>query len=426
MYLSSGSSLEFKNKDVLSVYLTDFLKTTTLIFDLNLLDGKIFSKDIIPPILKKYVKNLKGNDVFEIISLVDFINEVYEGTKKMKDSLSDVKQLVINFPNVDFSVYANKDSFFKNLIFNEYKSIHYIYEEVIATRKIIENTRKMKHKKEEVVNFLSVYEKLNKYVESQETIKFFDDFKHLSSKEISILIRNRFLATINEVELNAFQKNYPIAIFEKKYNYLAPMYYSFPLRKKSNGMLSDFSNYIYFINNHDKFYKEYPSYIDEIKFLNNSVVLEKILHLKEDSGKLQSFISTVVNKNFIKSLIKTGNVNELVKLIDENDDLFSNNNNESIFIACLLIQIKADLNKKRTLIDKDISEIISKELDLEYRLAEIEMYIRNLMFEMLDNRRLYNVDEELDKVFYNSINRVLHEIIYKSFDNFIEEKKNEV
>ena len=423
MYLSSGSSLEFKNRDVLSVYLTDFLKTTTLIFDLNLLEGKMFSSDIIPTILKKYLKNLKGNDVFEIISLVDFVNEVYEGLKKMKDNLSDTKQLLINFPNIDFSVYGNKDSFFKKLVFDEYKSIQYIYEEILNTRKIIESSKRLKYKKDEIVNFVSVHERLSKYIESQETIKFFDDFKYLSSKEICILIKNRFLSAMNEIELNAFQKNYPIGISDKKYNYISPMYYSFPLRKKSNGMLSDFSNYIYFINNHDRFYKEFPSYIDEIKQISNSAVLEKILHLKEDSTKLQDFINTVVNKNFIKNLIKTGNVNELVKLIDENDDLFSSNNNESIFIACLLIQIKADLKKKSLIIEKDISEIIGKELDLEYRLAEIEMYIRNLMFEMLDNRRLYNINEELDKVFYNSINRVLHEIIYKCFDNFIEEKK---
>ncbi len=425
MYLSSGSSLEFKNKDVLAVYLTDFFKTTTLIFNLNLFDGKMFSVETIPNVLKKHIKILEGNDIFEIISLVDFINEIYESTKKMKDNLSNTKALIIDFPNVDFSVYANKDSHFKKIIFEEYKTIKYIYEEIINTRKIIENTKKVK-KNNEILNFTSIYERLSKYTESPEAIKFFEDFKHLSSKEISIAFKNKFLNAMNETECNALQKNYPCAIFEKKYNYLSPIYYSFSLKTKSNGMLSDFSNYIYFLNNHDKFFKEFPSYISELKSINNSAILEKIFHLKEDSKKLENFIGTIVNKNFIKTLLKSGNVNELVKLIDENDDLFTDNNNESIFIACLLIQVKSDIKKKRVTIEKDLMEIIVKKVDLEYRMAEIEMYIRQLMFEILDNKRLYNLNEELDKIFYGSINRICYEIIYKCFDDSAKEDKEDI
>lgn len=418
MYLSSGSSLEFKNRDVLSVYLTDFFKTTTLIFNLNLFDGKMFSLENIPNILKKYLKTLDGNDIFEIISIVDFMNEAYESTKKMKDNLSNTKALIIDFPNIDFSVYANKDSYFKKIIFDEYKSIKYIYEEILNTRKIIENTKKIR-KNDEILNFTSIYERLSKYTESPEAIKFFEDFKSISSKEISLSIKNRFLNTISELDCNALQKNFPCAIFEKKYNYLSPIHYSFSLKTKSNGMLSDFSNYIYFLINHDKFSKEFPSYISEIKILNNNTILEKIFHLKEDSKKLENFIATIVNKNFIKTLLKSGNVNELIKLIDENDDLFTTNNNESIFIACLLIQVKSDINQKRQIIERDLIEIIVKEIDLEYRMAEIEMYIRQLMFDILDNKRLYNLNEELDKLFYGSINRMCYEIIYKCFDNSI-------
>ncbi len=110
MYLSTGGSLKFFNKDIIAVYLTDYLKATTIIFNLNFFDGKMFSTATIPPILKNYVKNFNGSEIFEIISLVDFINEAYESIVKMKENLSNTKAVIVNFPNVDFSVYANTNN----------------------------------------------------------------------------------------------------------------------------------------------------------------------------------------------------------------------------------------------------------------------------------------------------------------------------
>ena len=138
MYLSNGGgSLKFLNKDIMAVYLTDYLKATTIILNLNFFDGKMFSSATIPPILKNHVKNFNGSEIFEIISLVDFINEVYEITKKMKENLSNSKIFMTNFPNVDFSVYANVNNKAKKEIFEEYKTVKYIYDKILDTRRLI-------------------------------------------------------------------------------------------------------------------------------------------------------------------------------------------------------------------------------------------------------------------------------------------------
>ncbi len=425
MYLSTGGSLKFFNKDIIAVYLTDYLKATTIIFNLNFFDGKMFSTATIPPILKNYVKNFNGSEIFEIISLVDFINEAYESIVKMKENLSNTKAVIVNFPNVDFSVYANTNNKAKKDIFEEYKSIKYVYEKILETRRLIENVKKNKTKHNEIIDFNIIYEHLNKFITNEDTMRFLEDFKYLSSKEISLSIKNRFLNNIKQLDFTALHRIQPCGIFERSLNYLSPLNFTYQVKLKSNGMLCDFSNYIYLLSNHDKLNTENSTYIKELKTISNSVVLDKIIHLREDTEGLQNFISSVVNKTFIKTLIKSGNTNELMKLIDEHEDLFTSNNNDSIFIACLLIQTKEGINKKRTAIEKDIKNIITKHISLEYRMAEIELYMKKLMSELLDNKRLFNSNVELDTIFYNSIAKLCYEIIYKCFDDSVSDTQNE-
>lgn len=425
MYLSTSGSLKFLNKDIMAVYLTDYLKATTIIFNLNFFDGKMFSSATIPPILKNYVKNFNGSEIFEIISLVDFINEAYESIVKMKENLSNTKVIIVNFPNVDFSVYANTNNKAKKDIFEEYKSIKYVYEKILETRRLIENVKKNKTKHNEIIDFNIIYEHLNKFITNDDTMRFLEDFKYLSSKEISLSIKNRFLNNIKQLDFTALNRIQSCGIFERNLNYLSPLNFTYQIKYKSNGMLCDFSNYIYLLSNHDKLNTENSTYIKELKTISNSAVLDKIIHLREDTEGLQNFISSVVNKTFIKTLIKSGNTNELMKLIDEHEDLFTSNNNDSIFIACLLIQTKEGINKKRTAIEKDIKNIITKHISLEYRMAEIELYMKKLMSELLDNKRLFNSNVELDTIFYSSIAKLCYEIIYKCFDDSVSDTQNE-
>lgn len=420
MYFVTGNA-SLNKKKLLSAFLTDFIKLNSILFNLNLFEGKIVPLEFIPNILINQLKKMTAKDVFEMISFVDFMHEVEYYATTMKAHSIDSKKMASSFPNVDLSVYGQETSHYKELIFNKYPTTKYIYEYVLELRKMILNTKKFKQSDIEVVNFKEVILKLNKFLEQKDFQNFSEDFRSISSKELSVFISNRLLSRVSEEELPNFSKTFPTCIYNRKLSLLAPIYYQSSY-SRTNGCLSDFSNYAYSLIFYNDLIKDgQSSYIADIKQLNNYSVLEKVLHLKDVGDKLQSFISVVVNKSFIKDIINTGNTNELIKLIDENEDFFYQGNNESIFIICLLLDVKKNIATRRAEIEKEIKEIIKKDIHLEFRLAELEIYIRGIIDSLLDNKRIQTNKDEISTLFYKSFNNIFYEIIYACFDSFIED-----
>lgn len=415
-------------ENVMSFYLTDYLKTITVLYDLNLFAGKIFSSENLPSLIKKHSHTLSGNDIFEIISLIDFIkdtNEVVEDIRKMDNTSKDFKAV---FSNVDFSVYANKDSGIKRLIFDEYKEVQYIYNKVFEVRNLLKRAF-LDINKNEIINVNLLYKELSNYYETDGMRRFLNDFEYVSSVGIAKNIKNRFLGNLKKGLFEALLNIKPIVLFNKNQNFLIPIQtISNNQRVKSCGVLSDFSNYIYFLANYEKFSKENKTYIEDLKTLNNITILEKILYLMDNNGGyLKEFLELVLDSEFFKKLVASGNINSFIKILSTNRNLFRDSlNNDDILIAYLLVEINNSINKQRDEITNEIVKIISDDIDLEYRLAELEIYISYKIKTFMNNKRIYNiVDEKIHTAFYSSISNMFREIIFECFDKFIEVTENE-
>ncbi|KAB7891310.1 hypothetical protein [Poseidonibacter ostreae] len=424
MYLTTGNG-GLSRKSLLSAFLTDYIKVNCMLFDFNLFESKIIPKEHIPSILFTHLNNLSGKEIFEIISMIDFMQEVELFGSSMKTYTSDSKKISVAFPNLDLSVYGEEKSFLKSLIFEAYPTVGYVYDYILETRKLVSQTKQLNFSNIDVVNFKTVVQKTIKFTNQKDFQKFTEDFKNLSSVEISNSVSSRLLTKMKEKEVPNFSKIFPTCIFNKELSLITPIYYQTSF-SGGNGCLSDFSNFVYSMLHYSDFMKNSSSgYVDNIKQLNNHAVLEKVLHLKEFGGNLQNFISSVVNKSFIKEIIRNGNTSELIRLVDENENFFSQEGNDSIFIVCMLIDVKKTILERKEELKAEITSIIEKEIELQYRFAELEMYTRNIIDSVLDKKKIQEDKDNLNELFYKSFNNIFYEIIYECFDTFIEKEEKE-
>jgi len=400
---------ESKRK-ILSLLLIDYYKTASILYDFKFIDSTILSSSELPLVLNAENTKISSKEFYEIISLVDYMKKILafsETTRKAEEQM----KVKTTFPILDLAVFGIKkgNKYFK-LIFEKYPSVEEAYYFLLATR---ENFMELEEISD-IINFSDRVLKVSDIIKADDFDIFLEDFASISTSILAEKISHKLLQNIEESSIN-FPKIEHSGIIDSKKSILHMISYV-DKSNFSNSVLSNFSHYIYVSKYYEKLIKINKNHINKIININNSSILEKLFNSGSTNHRLNEYIENLARKELLDIIKNSGS--EILKIIASNHDTLSEDSNDSIFIIYMIVEIKEKIKMVKNKIIAEMKHILDKNIPFEYRLTELELYVKILISKQLDNKKIVSNSNELLDGFYDGVSNEYIMLLNEVFDSY--------
>lgn len=406
------------NQKALSVILTDYYKCVFLLFDLKLIGSKLITEDELPEVLNPIKSSLTSKELFEINALVDFCKFYTSFVQKISrlESLEKIKALL---PSSDFVLFADQNKRAYKIIFEKYPSVANLYYDTLRLRSTmleLDGVLESINLKENLNNFI-------KHVDSFDYENFLVDFEKMSTESFRKKLTVLLLENIKEESCNFATFNSG-GICNLEGGYLSLINY-IERASAPTSSLSLISHYIYYLKYKDEVENTDIRGAKETRKLENRANLDKMFFVNNSANlRLNDFLEEVATQDFSnKLIIEKGN--EVLNILVKNNSFFEDDENNNVFAIYMLYKIREKVAVLREEIREEIANIIKKPIRLEYRLVELELYIKKTIQEFMHHKKVVSNKNELENVFYNGVKKIFEEEISTTFSSLIETTKGE-
>ena len=384
-------------KKIASVVLIDFFKTVSLLYGFDFIDSRLLAKDELPDVLKNNTLTLSSREFYELNSLYEHIVLLNKYCKKT--SKIDSHEYLNNFlPILDTSVYLSLDSVHYKSVFKDFPVVEEILRYFLELRESLHLLRDVKS----AVNLRLKIDGLIELLEDEEIEDFLLQFKVLSSDSFASKISMKLLEDFPDDEVS-FSEPELTAIFEKKKSFISIFSY---IEKSVTpvGAISTISEFIY-----KNMYCENGANMEQI---NNYGVIDKLFFHNNSHVRLNSYMDSLANSDISHSM--ESKANEMLKILMDNEDILSEDSNDGVFVLIMLLKVKKELKKINDVFKDEVISILEKNLPLEFRFVELELYLKNVISSLMDNKRIVSNNDELAHSFYSGIEKEIVAILDKT------------
>ena len=402
-------------RSVLAKILADYYKTASLLYNFNIIDSKLIESHETPEILNISGKQPSSREWYEINALVDTMINIQKFSQKTRKADSQTK-IRATFNILDIVLYGIKhgNKYYRK-IFKEYPAVESIYYAVLETREDLYELDDVS----DVINIKERIQNITDKIDEDDFDYFIQDFDSLRTSTLAKRIEDKLLHEIDDDEMVFSDMEY-CGIVDAKKSLLFMLSY-IEKSGSTNGTLSSFSHYIYIIKYFDDIKRKSKNSLLNAIEINNRAILEKLFYLKPASKRLDTFLESIARDDLVKDIQTQGN--EILTIISNNGDALSEDSNDSIFAVFMILEIQQKINSTKEEIKSEMRTILNKNIPFEYRLTELELYVKMLTSKMLDNKKVVSNSDEILDGFYNGVSRSFSDLINEVFDEYQDEQE---
>jgi len=402
-------------RTVLAKILADYYKTASLLYDFNLIDSKLIESHETPEILNINGKQPTPRELYEVNALVDTMINIQRFSQKTRKADSQIK-IRATFNILDIVLYGvNHGNKYYRKIFKEYPAVESIYYAILETREDLFELDDVS----DVINIKERIQNITNKIDEDNFDYFIQDFDILRTSTLAKRIEDKLLHEIDDEEMVFSDMEY-CGIVDAKKSLLFMLSY-IEKSGSTNGTLSSFSHYIYIIKYFDDIKRKSKNSLLNAIEINNRAILEKLFYLKPASKRLDTFLESIARDDLVRDIQTQGN--EILTIISKNGDALSEDSNDSIFAIFMILEIQQKINSMKEEIKSEMRAILDKNIPFEYRLTELELYVKMLISKMLDNKKVVSNSDEILDGFYKGVSRSFSDLINEVFDEYQDEQE---
>ena len=388
-----------KKSDEIIIEIFKFKENVNNIFKKNFFNEKtdyelknIKNKSVLIKDINKNIENINQNVILEINKLTEKINEI-ELKKKIK--LNEIILLLKQYSSNSKVLYNTFDNNKINILNNNLNNmVNEIKKKIDSINNNLHesNNNDITFNNNEIENinqnsYNSITSNFNKII-----TLFNNNDKRINKKTRNKSIHNINLSNYNNKDFQSFNKSF-----------------------NKSTINNDEINF-------DLFYlaKNFLNFIEEMKELQNSIVLKKEnknllkINFEKRKIKIEKYCKQIVYSNNI-------NIDKYNEILLENDKLKENNNNTKNQLKIILNKLtNKNINNEDNLFDNILNSI--KQYNKDFNNIYLQLYE---IYDLLDKKLIINKENKLKniKTIYNLIEIIKKNLIIK-MDNYNKMKNN--
>jgi len=405
-----------KQTDFLNHIVFDYLKSSALLYNLNFIGSSIISTADFNSKVANVITELNSIEVVELIVFVESIETINSIFTAGSTDTPFRNDLFIFDTSLIYKMASDTENKIFNFIKEEYEDVVKLVDFIFKQTELeYQNFKKGIINAENSKNLYKQYLSLQK---SEGVKRFLEDFAPLQKKNITKKIYSLYEDVISGKEIKAlrFRENIQITnVIVNGQNLLYPVSYIMSKGLKncnlnSDYAIMDFSQILlsFFIDSKDNNNKD--NIKKKIALVNNFAFLRRAVLCSSDSHA--KILHIIRNIEFKKKLSQEDTEKISFDFIKAGrSDSFSTSSPtiSSLLSIFLYLDFVRNFKKAKEKIDREVISIIKKEIPIETKLTELELYIESLAVRLLNGMKIENKDE--NSAFYSAIKEFLKENI---------------
>lgn len=393
--------------ELFSSIAVDYIKTVSLLCNLNLMNSKLIDETEFPDDMKSILSKSTPKKLYELMCLYDLL--IHFDKHFYSNDVSYQKKIYMLDCAVFMSDASGEKNEFFEVIFSHYPSTLKIVQLELAYHSNLYSSENYSNGIN-TANYEADRVELKNLVQESDYRTFIKKYSFLSKDTLEQKLSDMYLHFFNgeqHLSVPDAGRNY---ILDVNNNVLTYFGYVHDNTITAN---SDFSQFAYLAQYGKKEHSD--AELKNIKNIANYSNFERVFSYATQELK-NNFHGYLAREDFSNIVKEQKQVTEMFNLINESDGI-NVSSTESLLCLNYLLGIKEQLNKQKKAIKKELYRILSDDkVSIGLKLLEVELYMKSILIRQLGGNKLF-AGSEAGKEFYVSITKVYNSFIAEAFND---------